>query len=176
MHFLSWKDWDCRGGYLLKYSSLMFTLLYWIPHGNSTRWQGDETGLTSQLISTLSLPTQPMKGCTTPPGCTPPTLYEQQCGFCYVPQESKHWKSCPERWRGVRLKQVLMAVITSILLLVTPSFFITRGSNYQRIFISNSWFRSGRRSKVGWNKVRCCEGKNISFRNLRNGRCYKAVI
>ena len=49
-------------------------------------------------------------------------------------------------------------------------------SNYQQIFISNSWFRSGRRSKVGWNKVRCCEGKNISFRNLRNGRCYKAVM
>ena len=105
-----------------------------------------------------------------------PTLYERQCGFSYVPQESEHWKSCekgpcehhvlrnnetfPE---GVRLKQVLIVVITCILLLVTPSFFITRGSNYQQIFISNSWFRSGRRSKVGWNKVRCCEGKNIFF-------------
>ena len=35
-----------------------------------------------------------MKGCTTPPGSTPPILYEQQCGFFYVPQESEHWKSC----------------------------------------------------------------------------------
>ena len=25
---------------------------------------------------------------------TPPTLYEQQCGFFYVPQESEQWKSC----------------------------------------------------------------------------------
>ena len=54
----------------------------------------NETGLMSQLISTPSLPTQPMKGCTTPPGSTPPTLYEQQCGFFYVPQESEQWKSC----------------------------------------------------------------------------------
>ena len=55
---------------------------------------GDETGLKSQLISTPSLPTQPKKGYTTPPGPTPPTLYEQQCGFFSVPQESEQWKSC----------------------------------------------------------------------------------
>ena len=48
---------------------------------------GDETGLTSQLISTPSLPTMSMKGCTTPLGSTPPTLYEQQSGFFYLPQE-----------------------------------------------------------------------------------------
>ena len=30
----------------------------------------------------------------TPPGSTPPTLYEQQCGFFYVPQEQEQWKSC----------------------------------------------------------------------------------
>ena len=47
----------------------------------------------SQLISTPSLSTQPMKGCTTPSGSTPPTLYEQQCGFFYVPQESEQGKS-----------------------------------------------------------------------------------
>ena len=41
-----------------------------------------------------SLRTQPMKGCTTPLGSTPPTLYEQQCGFFYVPQESEQWESC----------------------------------------------------------------------------------
>ena len=37
-----------------------------------------------------------MKGCTTPPASTPPTLYEQQCGFfyMYIPQESEQWKSC----------------------------------------------------------------------------------
>ena len=34
---------------------------------------GDEIGLASQLISAHSLTTQPMKGCTTPPGST---LYE----------------------------------------------------------------------------------------------------
>ena len=33
-----------------------------------------------------------MKGCTTPLGSTPPTLYEQHCRFFYVPQEQ--WKSC----------------------------------------------------------------------------------
>ena len=65
---------------------------------NSPRWlntmTGDETGLASQLISTPSLRTQPMKGCTTPLESTPPTLYEQQCGFFYVPQESEQWESC----------------------------------------------------------------------------------
>ena len=65
---------------------------------NSPRWldtvKGDETGLTFQLTSTSSLPTQPMKGYTTPPGFTSPTLYEQQCGFFYVPRESEQWKSC----------------------------------------------------------------------------------
>ena len=50
---------------------------------------GDETGQMSQLTSTPSLPTQPMKGCTTKPGSIPPTLYEQQCGFFYVPRESE---------------------------------------------------------------------------------------
>ena len=54
----------------------------------------NETGLTSPLISTPSLPTQPMKGCTTSLGSTPPTLYEQQCWFFYVPQELEQWMSC----------------------------------------------------------------------------------
>ena len=68
---------------------------------NLLRWlntvTGDETGLTSQLISTSSLATQPMKGCTTRYWGLKlfiPTLYEQQCGFLYVPQESERWKSC----------------------------------------------------------------------------------
>ena len=55
---------------------------------------GDETRLTSlQLISTYSLPTQPMKSCTTPPWSTPPTLYQQKRGFFYVKQESEQWRS-----------------------------------------------------------------------------------
>ena len=45
---------------------------------NSSRWlntvTGDETGLTSQFISTPSLATQPMKGCTRPPGSTNSSL------------------------------------------------------------------------------------------------------
>ena len=41
-----------------------------------------------------SISTQPIKGCTTPTGTTPPTLYEQQYGFFYVAQESEQWKSC----------------------------------------------------------------------------------
>ena len=65
---------------------------------NLPRWlntvKGGETGLTSPLISTPSLPTQPMKGCTTSLGSTPPTLYEQQCWFFYVPQELEQWMSC----------------------------------------------------------------------------------
>ena len=35
-----------------------------------------------------------MKGCTTPLGFMSLTLCEQQCGFFYVPQESKQRKSC----------------------------------------------------------------------------------
>ena len=42
--------------------------------------------------STPSVPTQSMKGCTTPPRSMPPTFYEQQCGFFYVPKESEQWK------------------------------------------------------------------------------------
>ena len=65
---------------------------------SSPRWlntvTGDETGLTSQLISTPSVSNHPMKGCSTPPESTPPTLYDQQCGFFYVLQESEQWKSC----------------------------------------------------------------------------------
>ena len=83
----------CPGGQ----KKLIHTLtLYWIDHhGDLTRWWGmKQLGLMFQLISTPSLPTQPMKGCTTPLGSMPPTLYEQQCGFFYVPQESKQRKSC----------------------------------------------------------------------------------
>ena len=55
----------------------------------------DETGLMSQLMSTPPLPTQLMKGCTTPLGSMPPTLRtKQQCGFVYILQESEQWKSC----------------------------------------------------------------------------------
>ena len=76
-------------------SLVLFTLITLL---NSPRWlntvTGDETGVTSQMISTPSLPTQPMKGCTTQPGSRPLSLYEQQGGFFYVPQESEQWKSC----------------------------------------------------------------------------------
>ena len=65
---------------------------------NLSRWlnmvAGDETGLTSQLISTSSLSTQSLQGCTTPPGSMHATLYKQHCGFFYVPQESEEWKNC----------------------------------------------------------------------------------
>ena len=83
----------CPGGQ----KKLIHTLtLYWIDHhGDLTPWQGiKQLGLTFQLISTPSLPTQPMEGCTTALGSMPPTLYEQQCGFFYLRQESKQWKSC----------------------------------------------------------------------------------
>ena len=70
-------------------------LIYWINLMNLLRClntvTGDETGLTSQLISTSSLATQPMKGCTTRYWGLKlfiRTLYEQHCGFLYVPQES----------------------------------------------------------------------------------------
>ena len=53
-----------------------------------------QLGLMFQLISTPSLPTQPMKGCATSLGFMPSTLYKQQCGVFYVPQESKQRKSC----------------------------------------------------------------------------------
>ena len=75
---------------------LDFFVLYW----NSPRWlntvTGDEAGIKSELISNPSSPRYPMKGCTTPPASTPPSLYAQQCGFFFVydPQESELWKSC----------------------------------------------------------------------------------
>ena len=66
---------------------------------NSPRWldtvKGDETGLTFQLTSTSSLPTQPMKGYTTPPGFTSPTLYEQQCGL-----RPERIRTVKELWDG----------------------------------------------------------------------------
>ena len=83
-------------------STVSIDLLCWNEYRvtllSSPRWlntvTGDETGLTSQLISTPSLSKQPMKGCSTTPESTPPTLYDQQCGFFYVLQESEQWKSC----------------------------------------------------------------------------------
>ena len=90
---------NCRSGQSLQLANVRLTGSSFASL-NSPQWletvTGDETGLTSQLISAPSLPTQPMKGCTTPPGSTPPTLYEQQCGFFHVPQESEQWKS----WHG----------------------------------------------------------------------------
>ena len=61
--FLSWRT---------KISIHTLTL-YWIDHhGDLTRWQGmKQLGLTFQLISTPSLPTKRMKGCTTPLGFMP---------------------------------------------------------------------------------------------------------
>ena len=50
---------------------------------------GDETGLTFQLISTPSLPTQFMKSCTTPLGSMPLTLY--------ISQGTEQWKICETR-------------------------------------------------------------------------------
>ena len=46
------------------------------------------------MISTPSLPTQPMKSYATSLGFMPSTLYKQECGVFYVPQESKQRKSC----------------------------------------------------------------------------------
>ena len=73
--------------------SYVYTCIYWIRHGDSTRCQGMKQDQHPNFF-TPSLSTQLMKGCTTPPGSTPPTLYEQQCKFFYVPQESDLRKSC----------------------------------------------------------------------------------
>ena len=61
----------------------------------ATVTQHGDRGWNSTCILTPSpsLPTQPMKGCTTPPGSMASTLYDQQCGFFQVPQESEQWKS-----------------------------------------------------------------------------------
>ena len=75
---------NCRSGLSLQLANVRLTASSFASL-NSPRWletvTGDETGLTSQLISAPSLPTQPMKGCTTQPGFRPPTLYEQQLGW-----------------------------------------------------------------------------------------------
>ena len=65
---------------------------------NSPRWlntvTGDETGPTSQFFSPLHYPPSSWKAVPHHPGIRPPTLYEQQCKFFYVPQESDQRKSC----------------------------------------------------------------------------------
>ena len=64
--------------------------LYWVRHGGQLNTvTKNETGLASQLKSAPLLPTQPIKSFTKPSGCTSPTLYGQQCGSFYVPQESE---------------------------------------------------------------------------------------
>ena len=85
----------CRSGQSLQLANVRLTSSSFASL-NSPRWletvTGDETGLTSQLISAPSLPTQPMKGCTTQPG----SFTSFTTGFFYVPQESEQWKS----WHG----------------------------------------------------------------------------
>ena len=71
---------------------------------------------------------------------------------------------------------VLWAFITAILFFVLLFFFVTRSSKYHKNFISNSWFRSGRRYKVEWSELRFWESKIYFSRNWWNGAIlYKAV-
>ena len=95
------------------YANTIFTLL------NSPGWlntvTGNETGLTSEVISTTSLRTQPLTGCTTPPGSTPPILYEQQSGFFYVPQESTVFRPYPRRPQASWLPYIHFLAIACIL-------------------------------------------------------------
>ena len=44
------------------------------------------------LDLSLQITHQTQERLTTPPGSTSPTLFEQWCGFFYVPQESDEWK------------------------------------------------------------------------------------
>ena len=46
------------------------------------------------LDLSLQITHQTQERLTTPPGSTSPTLFEQWCGFFYVPQESDEWKCC----------------------------------------------------------------------------------
>ena len=74
---------NCRSGQSLQLANVRLTASSFALL-NSPRWlntvTGDETGLTSQLILAPSLPTQPMKGCTTPPGSTPPLFTNSSMG------------------------------------------------------------------------------------------------
>ena len=80
---------DCRlREHGSQYAAFFIEFATVIQHGDRG-WNS-----TCILISSPSLPTQPTKGCTTLPGSMPPTLYDQQCGFFQVPQESEQWKSC----------------------------------------------------------------------------------
>ena len=69
-------------------SSLLWVAVTEICYSDSPRWlntvTGDEKGLTSQLISTPPLLTQPIKFFTTPPG-----FYTS-----YSLWKSEQWKSC----------------------------------------------------------------------------------
>ena len=72
----------------------LVTLFYFIELVTVTQYGDKGWNRTKVSIDiNVSLSTQPMKGCTTPSGSTPPTLYERQCGFFYVPQELEQGKS-----------------------------------------------------------------------------------
>ena len=72
------------------------TLLYFIEFAKVTQHgdRGWNSTYVPEFISTLSFPTQTTKGWATPPWSTPSAIYEHQCVFFYLPQESEHLESC----------------------------------------------------------------------------------
>ena len=66
-----------------------------------------------------------------------------------------------------------MAVITCILLLVTPSFFVTTINKSSSQTVDSGQVEDPR---LDGTKSDVVKVRIFSFRNLRNGRCYKAVM
>ena len=70
---------------------LLINFLYIFFLKFSTVTQHSDRGRNRTCIN--SFITHPIKGCTTPTRSTPLILYEQQCRFFYVLQETAQWKS-----------------------------------------------------------------------------------
>ena len=63
--------------------------------GHYDSWWGIMTDTIPILKSLLTEnPPSPGKVQATPPGSMSPTLFEEWCGFFYVPKEPDKWKSC----------------------------------------------------------------------------------
>ena len=76
---------------LIKFFLYLFIFIYVIT---STIWCGTHNRARLQFKCVLTdNPPSPGK-LATPPGSKSPTLFEQWCGFFYVPQEPDKWKCC----------------------------------------------------------------------------------
>ena len=76
---------------LIKFFLSLFIFIYLIT---STIWCRTHNRAGFQLSVSLQITNPAQKRLAVPPRSTSPTLFEQWCGFFYVPQEPDKWKCC----------------------------------------------------------------------------------